>query len=163
MKFSPTEFHDFLVTKGADARNISIRNWEVKVVLGKDKYTVWPTTGKWRKDKDGTIFYNLEEFIKLVEEAGIKEYKPQAPNELMSLKRTATWKEPFELAKYSESLERRCIMNCIGDLLQEVPRGGNVQFTVSPVECRELNADGRTLIVTVQAQYFKPMEEEENE
>lgn len=159
MKLSVEEFRDLLISRGVDASSIALYNWEVQVTLQGITYAVWPTTGKWRRNKDNVVNKGLEDFMAIVDEGYLKTvYEIKNPPSMGKKTRTGTWIEPFELAQHSGEIEQRSIMNCIGDLLKEVPRGGNIQLTVSPVECSSIDAIGRTMKVTVQAQYFDKME-----
>lgn len=156
MKFTPTEFCDLLVAKGVDARNVYIHNWEVKVTIQGDKYTVWPTTGKWRIDKECKICTNIEEFIKMVETLSSKR--------IVTKYRTISWDEPEQIAISPQVFELRSVMNAIGELLQEAPGGGNYQITVSPTEEYLEGVLNKTMKkVTVRLDYFKVNGGNENE
>lgn len=156
MKFTPTEFYDLLVVKGVDARNVRICNWEVKVVLQGDKYTVWPTTGKWRIDKEGIIYTNIEEFIKMAETLSSKR--------IVTEYRTISWDEPEQIAISPKAFELRSIMNAIGELLQEAPVGGNYQITVSPTEEYLEGVLNKAMKkATIRLDYFKVNGGNENE
>lgn len=156
MKFTPNEFCDLLVVKGVDTRNVRIHNWEVKVVIQGDKYTVWPTTGKWRIDKEGIIYTNIEEFIKMVETLCSKR--------IVTKYRTISWDEPEQIAVSPKAFELRSIMNAIGDLLQEAPAGGNYQITVSPTEEHLEGILNKAMKkVTVRLDYYKVSGGNENE
>lgn len=167
MKMTQIEFQDCLIKMGVDADSISIHGWEVQVKIADKKYSVWPTTGKWRDNKLGTIYHGLVPFSERIademKQCGMSKSDPDERPEIASIARNAKWIEPFELAKHSAELEKRTIMNCIGDLLKEIPRGGNAQITISPVDVEEINATGRTLRVIVEAKYFKVGKDDRNE